>query len=428
MSSKAADSRFSVQLGTKTLLLIWVFICIAFGWLAWPMFWNQSTDYGLYYSLGELFAAGQGMDIYVTGEQGPWFGYPAWVAPIFYVLQWIPVMQSRGLFFLLKILLLCAWPFLLVQCSASAKGATRSYVLAGAAILVVFPAIFEEILAGNINTFLLTLAFGAFALSRHGYYLVSAAMLTFIAAFKPQYALFLAPLALISPLRAIWGGLLSGASILAIAASQFGLQGLIALMTRWTELMASPLALPSDANNMSSTGVIARLLSPLGLSQSGDLQNMNLLSIPYDNAMFIARIFAGALSAAMVLMLAKRWRAGREDWLLEVYAGICLVTLVVTPVIWLTHYMFLALPIFAIGQIYLKANAKLVSGMFFAMIGSLFLASQMFSNPPATMVFARAYGLPYFALVFAVIAFLFAKCESKLVAKVGDSAGGNHAA
>ncbi|MCX6123353.1 MAG: glycosyltransferase family 87 protein [Proteobacteria bacterium] len=421
MNQVLAAHNVPIRLSNKVLLSIWCVICIAFGWFAWPMFWSQSGDYGLYYSLGELFAAGQGMDIYVTGEQGPWFGYPAWVAPIFYVLQWIPLMQSRGLFFLLKILLLCTWPYLLVQCSGSAKGGTRSYVLAGASTLAVFPAIFEEILAGNINTFLLTLAFGAFALGRHGYYGVSAAMLTFIAAFKPQYALFLAPLALISPLRAIWGGLLSGGSILAIAASQFGLQGLIALMTRWTELMASPLALPSDANNMSSTGVIARLLSPLGLSQSGDLQNMNLLSLPYDNAMFIARIFAGALSVAMVGMLAKRWRAGREDWLLEVFSGICLVTLVVTPVIWLTHYMFLALPIFAIGQIYLRANTKLVSGVFFAMSGGLFLASQMFSNPPATMVFARAYGLPYFALVFAIISFLFAKCEEKLVPKEGVS-------
>ena len=185
----------------RNVVLVWTAICLCFGWVAWQPFHNQGLDFSLYYSIGELFPSHQGMDIYVTGEQGPWYGYSPMVAPLFSILQWIPLRHSFDLFFFLKIFVLGLWPFVLANSSAISRPLKWKYLAAGIATLIVLPAIYEETIVGNINTYLLTLMFTAFALTRYGHFASGAAIITLVAAFKPQYALFFVPGLILSPKR-----------------------------------------------------------------------------------------------------------------------------------------------------------------------------------------------------------------------------------
>lgn len=397
------------QMKDRPVVLAWSAICLCFAWLAWQPFHNQGLDFSLYYSIGELFPAGQGMDIFISGEQGPWYGYSPMVAPFFSILQWLPLKHSFDLFFALKIFSLGLWPYLLAHCSNKVSSFSSKYVLAAAATLVILPAIYEETIVGNINTYLLTLMFAAFAFTRYGYYTTGAAMITLIAAFKPQYALFFIPPLMVSPKRSILGGVISTTFLVAMSCFIYGPNGFQVLLHRWLELISAPLALPSDANNMSTTGVVVRMLSPLGLSMSGTLQDVNVLSLSENVAMTITRVITSIFVVAILISIFRRRRTGHKDRLLDLYAGITLITLFATPVIWLTHYMFLVVPVFAMVSMQFQSHKlwTIVCTGFAAIC--YFLAGQMPGNTETTTILARTYGLPFYALIAITLLFVLSK-------------------
>ena len=377
--------------------------------MTWQPFHNQGLDFSLYYSIGELFPSHQGMDIYVTGEQGPWYGYSPMVAPLFSVLQWIPLKHSFDLFFFLKIFALGLWPFALANCSAQPSSSKWKYLAAGIATLVVLPAIYEETVVGNINTYLLTLMFTAFALTRYGYFFSGAAIITLIATFKPQYALFFVPALLLSPRRSILGGLLTTSILVGLSLSIYGYEGFVLLIHRWLELISIPIAAPNDANNMSTPAVVLRMLSPLALTMSGSLQNVNIASLSSETAFLIARLVAGIAVAGIVLAIFRRWKTENRDRVLDLYAGITLITFFVTPVMWLTHYTLLVIPTFAIISSQFQTHKKWIAFLVCFAAISYFLVGQMPGNAEGTMQWARTYGIPYYFLISITLLYVFSK-------------------
>lgn len=385
---------------SKYVFFAWVGICLVFAWFSWTQFMNQGLDFMLFYSIGELFSAGQPDGIFITGEQSPFYCYSPLVAPLFRILQWLPIGHSRNLFFGLKIFLVAFWPFILAKLGQE-HDRPRNTILAALATILILPTIYEDIIVGNINVFLLTALFSAFALTRMNYVAAGAALFTFVAAFKPQLSLFIVPSLFLSLGQTILGGVLTVGALGLMALNIFGGHALLGHFETWLRLIADPIAGPNDVNNMSLAAAVIRTFTPQQLFMSGDLQNIQLLNLSVESAALIAKVTSVIFILLFIIFDFKSWRVRRlSDCLIDIYASIALITLLVTPVLWQTHYMVLILPLFAVLSLgtrlrsFLAGVATLMTGI------ALFRAGQLYNNLPADTVVARAYGfLPYSLLL-----------------------------
>jgi hypothetical protein len=382
--------------------IVWFLLVTFWSVRAWPVFLAEGYDFALYYSIGELIRFGDFLGIYVSGEQSPYFAYSPLSAPFFCLLAILPFSVSKGLFFWCKPILLFFWPFLMA--SSLEKGASHAGKLSAVvACVVALPALFEEAVPGNVNTYLLTALFAAIVLLHWGQTFWASFVFAIIAAFKPQYSLFLVPGLFAGFTLAILGAATCFFALTCISVTLFGSRVFWELFSRWLELISIPIASPADVNNMSTNGVIVRLLTALDLTESRGIQGLNLFNFSYDAALTLAKVttFFGALVAVMGGLACWRLRQN-STFAGRIFAVVSLVTLVVTPVIWQTHYMIIAYPVFCILALSHAAgrnwrfSAVFVSAFVFL---ALYLAGRFVMFNDQVRVLARGYGLPWWALV-----------------------------
>ncbi|MCX6124385.1 MAG: glycosyltransferase 87 family protein [Proteobacteria bacterium] len=392
---------------SRKLLLggsIWLAALLAYTYQGYFAFKGQGLDFSLYYSIGELFDSNTATTMYAKSEQGPFYGYSPFVAPFFYYLALIPFTHCKILFFALKPLLLATWPLLLALSASKEKLSPRALNWAIFTTIAVWPAIYEETIVGNINLYLVTFLFAATVLAQRGMILTAATVVTVIATFKPQYSLFFIPILLLNPKRAIGGGLLGLVILVVQGLAHLNPAELVSLNARWLEMLFEPLAAASDASNMSTNGVLQRILTPLHLSESGDLQGVNLFNLSAADALSWVANFRIALAAFCLAPLLFTLKSFHHEGTFALwFAWVILLTLIVTPVIWETHYMLLAYPLYVSATemdrgFRWQVSAALISVPAF----SLYSAGHFLQSSDAFTILARAYGWPYWALIFVI--------------------------
>ena len=404
---------------SRKLLLggsIWLAALLVYTYQAYGAFKGQGSDFALYYSIGELFDSNTATTMYAKSEQGPFYGYSPFVAPFFYYLALVPFTHCKVLFFALKPLLLAIWPLLLALSASKEKLSVSALSWGVFATIAVLPAIYEETIVGNINLYLLTFLFAATVLAQRGMVLTAATVVTVIATFKPQYTLFFIPIFLLRPGRAIIGGILGLAVLVVQALVHLNTTELVSLHARWLEMVFEPLAAASDASNMSTNGVLQRILTPMQLSESGDLQGVNLFNLSAGDALSWVSNFRFVISAFCLAPLLFALKSMRNEGVFALwFACIILLTLIVTPVIWETHYMLLAYPLYVFATEMDKAFRWQVSATLISVPAfSLYCAGHFLQPSDAFTILARAYGWPYWSLIFVILVFFLARSPAVL--------------
>ena len=332
------------------------------------------------------------------------------MTPTFYYFALAPFKFAKIAFIFLKPLSYATWPFLLA--ALTGKGPINTTALAAAVLgcIAMCPTVYEETIVGNINVFLLTALFAAGVLAIRGHVYVAATITTAIAVCKPQYSLFWIPLFFLNPGRAVAGGFTGLGVLLAHTLLFMTPTELMSMLQRWLPLITNPIAGTSDVNNMSTSGVFERLLTPMSLSQSGSLQGINLLQLPTTISSLLAKIAAGLFSliaAAAIWPSAKTIRQDNDSFAVWV-AAITLITLFVTPVIWLTHYMLMVIPVFMLIYKLLERKQLPAAACVFAIVSyAIFSAGQFLNSSDSLRVTARAFGWPFLALMAVFCCFVW---------------------
>jgi hypothetical protein len=388
----------------QLIAAIWIVVCVLFAKHSYVAFMQNGLDFSLYYSIGELFKIGQPELIYTSGEQGPYYAYSPLVAPFFWFLTLLPYSICKIVFFVLKVFCMALWPWILglvtsTQSETSSSSMSRHVSIGMLASIIALPTVFEETMVGNINLFLLTILFCAFALTRLNMITIGAALITLIAAFKPQYSLFFVPALLMGPMRAIIGGSITTSALVILSLVIYGPTNLFSLLETWTQLIASPIAGPEDANNQSTFAVITRYFTPLTLSMSGSLQGINLFSFPLSTSSIIAKVFGWCMTFGLAFSIWKTWLYRRKQFLQDAYASIILLTLIMTPVVWLTHFMLIVIPVHVMLESRMARSRIAVSVIAFLVFLSLMTAGQYRFVEFNVIIFSRAYGLIYWAMI-----------------------------
>lgn len=401
----------------------WIAVLIVFFYHAWPNFEAQGLDFAIYYSVGETILAGRPEAIYNSWEQAPWISYAPLVTPLFYYFALLPVKLAKIAFFVLKPISYVTWPFLLTALTSRSRFKFEALPAAVLACIALSPTVYEETIVGNINVFLLTALFSAFVLAQRGRIYLAATIVTAIAICKPQYSLFWIPLFLLNPARAIGGGFTGVGVLLAHTLIFLSPTQLLSMGKRWFPLITNPIAGVQDINNMSTSGVIERLLTPMQLSMSGELQDVNLIAINPDSASLIAKasVVVFSLIAATIVLPALKLKDRDDDSLGVWIAAITLMTLFITPVIWLTHYMLMVVPVFILLYKLLiskkpKTAAFVAAGVFYA----IFSAGQFVNSSDRLRTLARAYGWPYGALTGVLLLLVAAQIFALRSSSKGD--------
>jgi hypothetical protein len=398
--------------GTYFWLSAWALVLFIFFDQAWQGFQAQGLDFAIYYSVGETILAGRPEAIYNSSEQAPWISYAPLVTPTFYYFALAPFKYSKIAFFALKPLAYATWPFLLAALTSKSKVSPKALIAAIIACIALCPTVYEETIVGNINVFLLTALFSSFVLAQRGRIFIAATIVTAIAVCKPQYSLFWIPIFLLRPWPAIAGGFTGLGVLLAHTLFFLSPSQLVSMTKRWFPLITNPIAGVNDVNNMSTSGVLERLLTPMKLIMSADLQGVNLLSINGDAASLVAKISVVIFSllAATIVLPALKSKNRDGDSLAVWVAAITLMTLFITPVIWLTHYMLMVVPVFVslyrlLGSRQFKLAGALAIGVFYA----IYSAGQFINPSESLRVHARAYGWPFGSLLVVLLVLVVAQ-------------------
>jgi hypothetical protein len=393
--------------GTFLWLVAWVAVLLVFFYQAWSGYKSQGLDFAIYYSVGETILAGRPESIYNSWEQAPWISYAPLVTPTFYYFALAPFKFSKVTFFFLKPFVYATWPLLLASLTSKSNFSPRALIAAIIACIVLSPTVYEETIVGNINVFLLTALFGSFVLVQRGRIFIAATIVTTIAVCKPQYSLFWIPIFLLRPWSAITGGFTGVGILLTHTLFFLSPTQLVSMTKRWFPLITNPIAGVADVNNLSTTGVLERLLTPMHLTMSADLQGVNLLNTGADAASFIAKtsVVICSLLAATIVLPALKSKNRADDDIAVWMAAITLMTLFITPVIWLTHYMLMVVPVFvALYKIIDAQKFKLGGALTITVFYAIYSASQFINSSESLRVQARAYGWPFGALLAVLFA------------------------
>lgn len=392
-------------------VFIWLAFAAWFGKHLASNFLNQGLDFDLYYAIGELFKAGQSEGIYVTWEQGPYYAYSPFVAPLFYYMTGLPQEVAKVSFVILRALCFALWPYILSEL-VSVEDRRKAFLASALACLALSPAIFEEGVAGNINLFILTAMFVMCWLFQNRKTFSGAFIAAVVVMFKPQYGLFCIPFLFQNFRQAVAGGAAGAVALVAHALVFFNVDALIASTKRWIELISVPIAGPEDANNMATNAIVHRLFREYKLSMAGDLPSIHLTVLPEDVVSTLVKalvVFFLGLGGVSFYRIVKKNFVGitEKSDSLFLFSGIAMLTVALAPVVWLTHHMLLVFPLVYLFTKLIVHNSKIAVMLALVTAGSLFSAGQLLNHNQELRIFARAFAWTQIAscLVFFYLCF-----------------------
>lgn len=378
--------------------VFWTFWVLGLASHSYHVFLNMGGDFDCYYAVGELFRTDLQREIYNGRDLSPSYGYSPLVAPLFTTLTLLPWHASKVLYFIFRIFLFSLWPLLLTLLLPGTRNVNRKTLWAGAAAcMIVSPAVYEDLWAGNLNVLFLTLILVAAKCMKESRYKLSALLLTPAAAIKPHYGLFLLPLLFLNPVGTVLTSVAYVGGLLAVALVFFSPSDLWAHGLHWLSHIKQPIAGPQDVNNMSWFGLVTRLFSNTGLTQNGDVSTVHIAQLTPETIAAIALVLKlGILALAGGLFfhaISSRHTTAR----ILLLSSITLLFLGQSPVVWMTYFMLLLFPAYYLCLEF-PNRATLLMPLFAL---GVYFPGGFFQANETLRVYARAYALPQLLLVLA---------------------------
>jgi hypothetical protein len=400
---KKEASLYSSKSTFNILALMWLFLIGAFSYAVYPVFAQRGGDFFLYHSIGELYQSTAWQYMYVSKEQGPYYAYSPLAAPLFWPLGMLPISIAQVTFFIMKIVTYACWPFIIAEIlEPTIESPTSRIALGIVSSASIMPAIYEETWAGNINLFCITGLLAAAAQLTKKKTFSAAAIATVIATIKPQYALFLAPAMLQNFKQSFTGASLAMASLLGLSLSIYGLSDLIHLCLTWLHLISIPIAGADDINNVSYSAWLERLFALKAFQSHVQPISAGLIAV--------TKLGLVSMSLAAIWKLSKAYRSDKikiSTWVLATFSFLSLLTLLVTPVIWITHQMLLIFSSIFTSYLFWKGRSWILFIAFISIPVSLYISSDLLQNSVLLRDFSRTYGLTVIATCLSLLTLSF---------------------
>ncbi|MDQ3234307.1 MAG: hypothetical protein M3Q07_21070, partial [Pseudobdellovibrionaceae bacterium] len=178
----------------------------------------------------------------------------------------------------------------------------------------------------------------------------------------------------------------------------YGLSDLIALCIKWLGIISKPIADAHDINNVSYSAWLERLFA------SDTLQsNVN----PFSKGLIVCtKLGLVFMSLAAIWKLSKDYKSNKiqmPTWVLAAFSFLSLLTLLVTPVIWITHQMLLIFASMFISYLFWKGRSWVLFLAFVSIPISLYISSDLLQNSVLLRDFSRTYGLSVIATCISLL-------------------------
>ena len=413
------ETKLFLNVSRALVFSFWAVFCLHFGVYSIERFLGQGFDFDLFYSISNLLKFGLQADIYTNTELSPPYVYSPPVAVFFTPLSWLPFEISKGLFAVFKVILLFLLPFQFVDIISALKGRLQGvnylkfFILACLSVAAFRPAFFEDMIVGNINIILLSFTLQILQLWLRKKAILASFFLSIACAFKPQLALLFLPMLTRLPRMVVYGGCYSLFVLVFIGIIGFGPEQLFEHFLTWRDIISKPLARWHDVNNMSFGPFIRRQVQADHLSQVMVIQNVSFLNLPGLMAHRVVMLFLIPLSLLFIFGIyrSKKIRAHFADFvdlnkqrmtdhyfIIEFSLALVFVNLL-SPVAWLTHFVFGAFIVFAA----ICSHKTLNGGWYFLRSALLLLVGSVVMLPfysgfsPILKDYSRAYALPNLA-------------------------------
>jgi alpha-1,2-mannosyltransferase len=338
-----------------TILLVFVTANFIYGAVLTRLDPPSKNDFTSYYVAAQTLRRGAPEALYYpepvgsllaqASEQHPWIDvarasgvenpnyylYPPLFALAVLPLAWLSYPAAFSLWLLANVAFLAAslWLLLGGRQRVNLLGLSACVLLAGA-----FYPVWHHLKIGQSSLLLLLLLSATLALLRRGKDLPAGLLLSGAILLKLTPAILILLLVVRRRWRAVWGAIGGVVGLSALSAILTGWQAQVTYFTRMVPLLSAGTAFYP---NQSLNGFITRVLGA-GAYRLADLSAE--LWVPRIGA----TIAAVALLAVTALFLLRRASDAREESLEDGFAGLVLLSLLVSPISWEHHYVLALLP------------------------------------------------------------------------------------